>query len=86
MDDYLIDENTLERRDIYLQILHFSEKTGYFEVPSRTSTDISDPILRTKAELLESLLSDYKKMFGIPFHANHFVKDVKGRWRVNKNV
>jgi hypothetical protein len=86
MDDYLIDDKTLEQRDLYLQILHFSQQTGYFNVPSRTSSNISDSVLRTKVELLETLISDYNKIFGVPFHASHFVRDAKGMWRVNKNV
>lgn len=86
MDDYSLDEKTLERRDLYLQILHFSQQTGYFNVPSRASNEIHNSVLRTKTELLESLLSDYQKIFGMPFHADHFVKDEKGKWRVNKNV
>ena len=84
MENDPLDEKTLERKDLYLQIMHSARETGYFDIPRKASSDLIDPVLKAKVKLLEDMLIDYKRMFGVPFHVGHFVRDRLGELVFNE--
>ena len=85
MEDFYSRRAELERKDLWEQILKFSQEIKYFDIPSKDVGNLDDSD-KVKLGLLEDMFSLYHERYHEPFHMDHYVQDIHGQWVRNKNV